>query len=156
MKNWTTSFPGPFDILYGTKVRAEKNVKFIMYFRECLLQLRATNFCFYRKKTICINSLNKGSISLKFLFTKYFKKESNCACDKYRTFEKPSSRGPATLLKKRLWQRCFPVNIVKFLRTPLDDCFWPSCLFEKLNWKLRINFLKLATKNICNFSRLKN
>ena len=25
---------------------------------------------------------------------------------------------PATLLKKRLWQRCFPVNFGKFLRTP--------------------------------------
>ena len=24
----------------------------------------------------------------------------------------------ATLLKKRLWHRCFPVNFVKFLRTP--------------------------------------
>ena len=25
---------------------------------------------------------------------------------------------PATLLKKRLWHRCFPLNFVKFLRTP--------------------------------------
>ena len=25
----------------------------------------------------------------------------------------------ATLLKKRLWHRCFPVNFVKYLRTPL-------------------------------------
>ena len=25
---------------------------------------------------------------------------------------------PATLLKKRPWHRCFPVNFVKFLRTP--------------------------------------
>ena len=25
---------------------------------------------------------------------------------------------PATLLKKRLWHRCFPVNFEKFLRTP--------------------------------------
>ena len=25
----------------------------------------------------------------------------------------------ATLLKKRLWHRCFPVNFAKFLRTPL-------------------------------------
>ena len=25
---------------------------------------------------------------------------------------------PATLLKKRLWRRCFPVNFAKFLRTP--------------------------------------
>ena len=26
--------------------------------------------------------------------------------------------GPATLLKKRLWHRFFPVNFVKFLKTP--------------------------------------
>ena len=25
---------------------------------------------------------------------------------------------PATLLKKSLWHRCFPVNVVEFLRTP--------------------------------------
>ena len=25
---------------------------------------------------------------------------------------------PATLLKKRLWHSCFPVNFAKFLRTP--------------------------------------
>ena len=26
---------------------------------------------------------------------------------------------PATLLKKRLWHRCFPVNFAKFLGTPV-------------------------------------
>ena len=26
---------------------------------------------------------------------------------------------PATLLKKRLWHRCLPVNFAKFLRTPI-------------------------------------
>ena len=25
---------------------------------------------------------------------------------------------PSTLLKKRLWHKCFPVNFAKFLRTP--------------------------------------
>ena len=31
---------------------------------------------------------------------------------------------PATLLKKRLWHRCFPVNFAKFLRAPfLTDHF---------------------------------
>ena len=51
---------------------------------------------------------------------------------------------PATLLKKRLWHRCFPVNFAKILRTPflqntsgrllLANClnfarFQPPCLF---------------------------
>ena len=31
-----------------------------------------------------------------------------------------------TLLQKRLWQRCFPVNFAKFLRTPF--------LREHLRW----------------------
>ena len=30
----------------------------------------------------------------------------------------------ATLLKKRLWHRCFPVNFAKFLRTPFSEHFW--------------------------------
>ena len=37
-----------------------------------------------------------------------------------RSFTKFTGRylRPATLLKKRLWHRCFPVNFAKFLRTP--------------------------------------
>ena len=37
---------------------------------------------------------------------------------------------PATLLKKRLWHRCFPVNFAKFLRTPF--------LIEHLWWLLLV------------------
>ena len=33
-------------------------------------------------------------------------------------FNKVAGLSPAALLKKRLWYRCFPVNFVKFLRTP--------------------------------------
>ena len=32
-------------------------------------------------------------------------------------FNKVAGLRPATLLKKRFWHRCFPVNFVKFLRT---------------------------------------
>ena len=49
----------------------------------------------------------------------------------FSILQKQSSRGvlwPATLLKKRLWRRCFPVNFVKFLRTPF--------LTEHLQWLL--------------------
>ena len=41
-------------------------------------------------------------------------------------FNKVVRLKPATLLKKRPWHRCFPVNFVKFLRTPLmaaSRCF---------------------------------
>ena len=33
-------------------------------------------------------------------------------------FNKVAGLRPVTLLKKRLWHRCFPVNFSKFLRTP--------------------------------------
>ena len=38
---------------------------------------------------------------------------------------------PATLLKKRLWHRCFPVNFAKFLRTPFFiEHFWWLLLYK--------------------------
>ena len=42
---------------------------------------------------------------------------------------KLSGLRPATLLKKRLWRRCFPINFAKllktlFLRTPPGDCLY--------------------------------
>ena len=33
-------------------------------------------------------------------------------------FNKVAGMRPATLLKKRLWHRCFPVKFAEFLRTP--------------------------------------
>ena len=43
---------------------------------------------------------------------------------------------PATLLKMRLWHRCFPVTFVKFLTTPFSQntsggCFW-EVLYKKV------------------------
>ena len=50
-------------------------------------------------------------------------------------FNKVAGR-PATLLKRRLWHRCFPVNFAKFLKTPF--------LKEHLQWLL----LNLCGKNL--------
>ena len=41
-------------------------------------------------------------------------------------FNKVAGLRPATLLTKRLWHRCFPVNFAKFLRT--------LCFTEHLRW----------------------
>ena len=43
-------------------------------------------------------------------------------------FNKVAGLRPATLLKKRLWHRCLPVNFAKFLRTPIS--------IERLRWLL--------------------
>ena len=52
-------------------------------------------------------------------------------------FNKVAGLRPATLLKNRLWHRCFPVNFAKFQRTPFSQntssgCFYTcemECLF---------------------------
>ena len=42
------------------------------------------------------------------------------------TFQSVVLQAPATLLKKRLWHRCFPVNFAKFLKTPFftEHLWW--------------------------------
>ena len=57
-------------------------------------------------------------------------------------YETPTSAGlrPATLLKKRLWHRCFPMDFAKFLRTPFFK--------EHLLWLLlQKQFSNFATSN---------
>ena len=47
-------------------------------------------------------------------------------------FDKVAGLRPATLLKKKLWHRCLPVNFVKFLRTPfLIEHLWWLILKQK-------------------------
>ena len=42
---------------------------------------------------------------------------------------------PATLLKKRPWHRCFPVNFAKFLRIPfVTEHLWWLLLKKRLEW----------------------
>ena len=53
---------------------------------------------------------------------------------------------PATLLKKRLWYRCFPVNFAKFLRTPF--------LKEHLRWLLLFIEDAIPLRNFKNVTLL--
>ena len=58
-------------------------------------------------------------------------------------FNKVASLRPATLLKKRLWHRCFPMNFAKFLKTPF---------LQNISRRLLLQ----QTKNTPKFSCLKN
>ena len=48
-------------------------------------------------------------------FAKFTGKQHQC---QNLILNKVAGLSPATLLKKRLWHRCFPVNFAKFLRMP--------------------------------------
>ena len=59
-------------------------------------------------------------------------------------FSEAVARRPATLLKKRLWHRCFPVNFGKFLRTPFFT--------EHLRWLLlAVSVNQIANILHCNY-----
>ena len=60
------------------------------------------------------------------------------------------------LLKKRLWHRCFPVNFVKFLRTPffrtpLGDCFYKAWRLPYSEQSISKDFGKNIPANIYLF-----
>ena len=61
----------------------------------------------------------------------------------WQSLQTRKSLRPATLLKKRLWRRCFPVNFAKFRRTPF--------LIEHLRWLLlTLEFLKIVFSSMGN------
>ena len=52
-------------------------------------------------------------------------------------FDKVAGLRPATLLKKRLWHRCFPVNFAEFLWTPFfTEHLWTTA-FDKIYYKIK-------------------
>ena len=58
-------------------------------------------------------------------------------------FNKVAGLRSATLLKKRLWHRCFPANFAKFLRTPfLTEQLRQLLLFIR-TWTKKMNFLRV-------------
>ena len=56
--------------------------------------------------------------SVKKVLLQISKNSQENTCARVSSFNKVAGLMPATLLKKRLWHRCFPVNFSKFLRTP--------------------------------------
>ena len=59
------------------------------------------------------------------------------------SFNKVADPRSATLLKKRLWHRCYPVNFAKFLRTPFltEHVWWLFQSFKFCSKKIRFWFL---------------
>ena len=67
--------------------------------------------------------VRRWSVKKAFLEISQISQENTCARASFLI-----KLQPATLLRKRLWHRCFPVNFEKFLRTPF--------LTERVRWLL--------------------
>ena len=72
-------------------------------------------------------------------------------CSRSIFFNKVAGPRPATLFKKRLWYRCFPVNFVKFPRTPYLQNASGRLLLEILKTITQQN---TATQLMQEFSKL--
>ena len=71
-----------------------------------------------RFRGICIYRSSHQRCSMKKGVLRNFTKFTGKQLCQSLFFNKVAGLRPATLLKKRLWHSCFPVNFVKFLRTP--------------------------------------
>ena len=80
------------------------------FYRKVKLRLLANNASL-RSSRRELFSVRKGVLKN---FTKFMGKHLCLVL----FFNKVAGLRPAAVLKNRLWHRCFPVNFVKFLRTP--------------------------------------
>ena len=72
-------------------------------------------------------AVQKCSVKKVFLEISQNSQENTCA--------RVTGIRPVTLFKKRLWRRCFPVNCVKFLRTPfIIEHFWWLLLQKRIQY----------------------
>ena len=73
----------------------------------------------YSTKFHGIYFFNETFKTTKMITTRSSRSEVFCRKDVHRNFPTFTWKHlrPATILKKRLWNRCFPVNFLKFLKT---------------------------------------
>ena len=94
-----------------------------------------TWICVMRREIRTEEVVMRYSVKKVFVKISQNSQENTCVKVSFLTcqsffFNKVASPRLATLFKKRIWHRCFPVNFAKFLRTPSfmerlsSGCFW--------------------------------
>ena len=116
---------------HASKEREEKALKLEDEVGSVLNQLVEKKT--QRKKAIKMNQFTFsqmrkiGAVGKDKVFTTYL-----CFDTESRP-KKPSSH-PETLLKKRLWHQCLPVNFAKFLKSPFLQNAWWLLLSVKIDF----------------------
>ena len=82
---------------------------------------------------------------VKKVFLEILQNSQETTCAKVFS-NKVTSLKPATLLKKRIWHRCFPVNFRKFLETPFLYSTSGGCLWKKMFLEISQN----SEENTCD------
>ena len=84
--------------------------------------LKTTLKCYQHSEAV----VPRCSVKKVFLEISQNSQEKTCTRVSFLIKLQASGLRPATLLKKRLWHRCFPMNFVKFLRTAffIEHLWW--------------------------------
>ena len=109
---------------YSTKFLFECSI------RKSVFEKSTSNVKVWRvKKSILFSQITLYNVFAEVWISTYFRSSRPDLFCKKGVLRKE----PATLLKKRLWHRCFPVNFVKFLRTPfyIKHLWWLLLIFVK-------------------------
>ena len=110
-----------FLILNSLKLQANANIFLLIVYL-------AYSYTFWSKKSLSKQRSSQPEVFCKkFVFRNFAKFKGKHLCQS-RFFNKVAGLRPATLLKKRLWHRYFPVTFAKFLKT--------SFFTEDLRWLL--------------------
>ena len=156
--------------LYTLDTKIWKNILSSYESKRNFLNMRTTkksstedktwNFHFARNYSKCLYRSSHQSGSVRKGVLRNFRKFTGKHLCQSLFFNNVAGMRPATLLKKRLWHRCFPMNFVTFLRTPFlqntsgdrsvsqlsFENFWLSCIFwVKLLW-VRLKIIKDDSK----------
>ena len=111
---------------------------------------------FYHENTITRSSHQRRSVK-KGVLGNFTKLTGKHLCQSL-FFNKVAGLRPATLLKERLWHRCFSANFTKFLKLPFlaEHLQWLLLVLELVILFLRLlSMLRLGTillKNVLNVS----
>ena len=112
------------------------------------MSLKVTNTGFPSYPLVLTRRSHWKSYKKKNIFQNFAKFTGKHLCQSL-LFNKVAVLRSATLLKKRLWPRCFPVNSSKFLRAPfLQNICGRLLLFKNLTLDLKLNSVASFNFNI--------
>ena len=106
-----------------------------------------------------------GRCSAETVFLEISQNSQEDTCARVSFFNKVADIRPATLLKKRLWHRCFPVNFAKFLKhffyrtLPVGAYMHSSIMYTVLSFSIfTVHIKNLNIQKQCSLKKsvLKN
>ena len=105
------------DFFLKAKHIFSKSINVKVFVRNVKLCFNSTTFILKSSEIVSVQKQPPEVFYKKGVLRKLSKFTGKHLCQSL-FFNKAAGLRPATLLKKRLWHRCFPVNFEKFLRTP--------------------------------------